>query len=154
MVQRWSHVPTRPSAVSLRPRLSIQTSSTAATPSHTSFISSQKLTRPMSIITHEAMQTSTADEVWAGKMTSAETATGIRMGHVPSRQMRRCSRERRQVQNLSEGTIRILSMRLWRLPSWRARKSTVATFSASEGCRSKNPRGIQRAAPLVVRPMK
>ena len=87
-------------------------------------------------------------------MTSAETATGIRMGHVPSRQMRRCSRERRQVQNLSEGTIRILSMRLWRLPSWRARKSTVATFSASEGWTWNGPRGIQRAAPLVVAPMK
>ena len=154
VVQRWSHVPTRPSAVSLRPRLSIQTSSTAATPSHTSFISSRKLTRPMSIITHEAMQTSTADEVWAGKMTSAETATGIRMGHVPSRQMRRCSRDERHVQNFHVGTMRILSIFDCRPASCRARNSTVATFSASEGCRSKNPRGIQRAAPLVVRPMK
>ena len=130
----------------------MRTMPTQASP--TSFISSPKRTRPMSIITHEARNTSTADEVWAGKITVHETRTGIRIGHVPSRQMRRCSRDERHVQNLSDGTMRILSIFDWRPASWLARKSTVATFSASEGWNWKGPSGIQRAAPLVVAPMK
>ena len=64
----------------------------------------------MSIITHEATATNRAEEVWAGKMTRQATATGIRIGQVPSRQMRRCSRDVRHVQKRSEGTMRILSI--------------------------------------------
>ena len=71
-------------------------------------------------MTHEAMKTSTAEEVWAGKITAHETTTGIRIGHVPSRQMRRCSRDERHVQNLSDGTMRILSIFDWRPASWLA----------------------------------
>ena len=44
----------------------------------------------MSIITHEAIATSTAEEVCAGKITRHETTTGMRIGQVPSRQIRRC----------------------------------------------------------------
>ena len=130
------------------------TTTMAAAPHPTSFISSPKRTRPISIITHDARHTSTADEVCAGKITSAETATGIRIGHVPSRQIFRCSGDERQVQNLHVGTMRILSIFDCRPASCWARNSTVATFRASEGWNWKGPSGIQRAAPLVVAPMK
>ena len=63
-------------------------------------------------------------------------------------------RDERHVQNLSDGTMRILSIFDCRPASCRARNSTVATFSASEGWNWNGPRGIQRAAPLVVAPMK
>ena len=63
----------------------------------------------MSIMTHEAMKPSPAEEVWAGKITAHETTTGIRIGHVPSRQMRRCSRDERHVQNMSDGPMRNMS---------------------------------------------
>ena len=53
-----------------------------------------------------------------------------------------------------EGMIRSLSITLCRPASCRARNSTVATLSASEGWNWKGPSGIQRAAPLVVAPMK
>ena len=129
-------------------------STTPAAASPTSFISSRKRTRPMSIMTHEAAKTSTADEVWAGKITRQEAIIGMRMGHVPSRQMRRCSGDERHVQKRSDGTMRMRSIFDWRPASCCARKSTVATFSASEGWNWKGPRGIQRAAPLVVAPMK
>ena len=108
----------------------------------------------MSIITHEAMATSTAEEVCAGKITAHDTATGRRIGNVPSRQMRRCTGEECQVQKRHEGTMRTLSIFDCREASCWARKSTVATFSASEGWNWKGPMGIQRAAPLVVAPMK
>ena len=153
-VQRCIHVETRPSAVSLRPRLRVMMKTMPMQASPMSFTSSPSRTRPMSIMTHEAMKTSTAEEVWAGKITAHETTTGIRIGHVPSRQMRRCSRDERHVQNLSDGTMRILSIFDCRPASCRARNSTVATFSASEGWNWNGPRGIQRAAPLVVAPMK
>ena len=126
----------------------------AATPHPTSLTSSPKRTRPMSIITHEARHTSTADEVCAGKITIAETTTGSRMGRVPSRQIFRCTGDERHVQNFHVGTMRILSIFDCRPASCWARNSTVATFSASEGWNWKGPSGIQRAAPLVVAPMK
>ena len=153
-VQRWIHVETRPSAVSLRPRLSVMMRTMPAAAHPTSFISSLKRTRPMSIITHEARKTSTAEEVCAGKITRHETKTGIRMGHVPSRQILRCRGDVRHVQNFQLGTMRMRSIFDWRPASCRARKSTVATFSASEGWNWNGPRGIHRAAPLVVEPMK
>ncbi len=127
---------------------------TPATAHPMSFTSSPSRTRPMSIITHEAMKTSTAEEVWAGKITKHDSSTGKRIGHVPSRQMRRCSREVRHVQKRHEGTMRILSIFDCRPASWPASSSTVAIFSASEGWNWKGPSGIQRAAPLVVAPMK
>ena len=103
-------------------------------------------TRPISIITSDERKTSTADEVWAGKMTTQEATTGSRMGRVPSRQI---------FEKLpGVGTIRSFSMPFWREASCRARKRMVATFSPSEGWRLKPKRGIQRAAPLVVWPMK
>ena len=108
----------------------------------------------MSIMTHEARKTSTADEVCAGKITRHDTKTGIRMGHVPSCQILRCRADERQVQNFQLGTMRMRSIFDWRPASCRARKSTVATFNASEGWNWKGPSGIQRAAPLVVAPMK
>ena len=153
-VQRWIQVETRPSAVSLRPRLSVMMSTTPTTAHPTSFISSLKRTRPISIITQEARKTSTADEVCAGKITRHDTRTGIRMGQVPSRQIFRWRAEECQVQNFQVGTIRIRSIFDWRPASCRARKSTVATFKASEGWNWKGPSGIQRAAPLVVAPIK
>ena len=154
LVQRWIQVETRPSAVSLRPRLSVMTTTMPATPHPTSFISSLKRTRPISIITHEAIATSTAEEVCAGKITRHETTTGMRIGQVPSRQIRRCPGDERHVQNRHEGTMRMRSIFDCRPASCCARKSTVATFSASEGWNWKGPSGIQRAAPLVVAPMK
>ena len=110
-------------------------------------------TRPMSIITHEAKKTSTAEEVWAGKITTQESSTGKRIGQVPSRQILRCA-GRLQRKGLSEGMILRRSILLWRPANWRASSSTVATFSASDGWNWKGPSGIQRAAPLVVAPMK
>ena len=130
------------------------TTAMAATPHPTSFISSPKRTRPMSIITQEAMATSTADEVCAGKITRHDTATGMRIGHVPSRQIFRCAGDERQVQNRHVGTMRILSIFDCLPANCCARNSTVATFSASDGWNWKGPSGIQRAAPLVVAPMK
>ena len=76
------------------------------------------------------------------------------MGRVPSRQIFRCTGDERHVQNFHVGTMRILSIFDCRPASCRARNSTVATFSASEGWNWKGPSGIQRAAPLVVAPMK
>ena len=86
-------------------------------------------------------------------MTRQATSTGIRMGHVPSRQIFCCGGVV-QVQNFHEGTMRILSIFDWRPASCWARKSTVATFSASEGWNWMGPSGIQRAAPLIDTPMK
>ena len=153
LVQRSIQVSTRPPAVSLRPRFSSPASITAAKARPRSFTSSLIRTRPISIITHEAKKTSTADEVWAGKITTQESRTGARMGHVPSRQILRWS-GRFHRSGLSEGMIRSLSITLCRPASCRARNSTVATLSASEGWNWKGPSGIQRAAPLVVAPMK
>ena len=92
--------------------------------------------------------------MWAGKITAQDATTGIRTGQVPSRQILRCRASLRQVQNRSDGTMRSLSIFDWRPASCRARKSTVATFSASDGWNWNGPSGIQRAAPLVVWPMK
>ena len=55
-VQRWIHVETRPSAVSLRPRLSVMMKTMPMQASPMSFTSSPSRTRPMSIMTHEAMK--------------------------------------------------------------------------------------------------
>ncbi len=85
-------------------------STTPATAHATSFSSSPKRTRPMSIITHEAAKTSTADEVWAGKITAHDTTTGISTGHVPSRQMRPWAGSLHQVQKRHEGTMHSLSI--------------------------------------------
>lgn len=52
--------------------------------------------------------------------------------------MRRCSRDERHVQNLSDGTCVFVDLRL-ASASWLARKNTVATFSASEGWNWKGP---------------
>ena len=70
------------------------TTTMAAAPHPTSFISSPKRTRPISIITHDARHTSTADEVCAGKITRAETVTMINrvLERVPAKELRLLSR--------------------------------------------------------------
>ncbi len=104
-------------------------------------------------MTHEAKNTSIADEKWAGKITAHETTIGMRIGRAPSRQMRRCA-GCPHVQKRHEGRMRSLSIFDCRPASCWARKSTVATFSASEGWNWNPPTGIQRAAPLTVDPTK
>ncbi len=86
-------------------------------------------------------------------MTMHESTIGTKIESPPSRHTRRCL-GCVHVQNCSDGTICMVRTVDCRAASCCARYITSVTFSISEGWNWNPNSGIQRAAPLVVTPMK
>lgn len=89
----------------------------------------------------------------AGRITTHEITIGRNIGSPPSRHMRFCL-GCVHVQNLRLGTICSVRIVDCRLASWLARYITMVSFSISDGWNWNPNTEIQRAALLVVWPVK